>query len=348
MRGIAALLTFLALALLAPLTPASAEQPRTFLFIGGDDPRDHADALQREGVEGVQIVYAWRELEGEEGDYDFTEIERDLAYLASIDRALFVQLQDRFFLPEARHLPDYLLTEPQYRGGLARQKDYAGEGNPEGAGWVAMQWVPAVNDRYRALLTALAGRFDGRIAGLNLPESAADLDLDDPPDGFTCDGYVDATLGNLRHAASAFTSSPVVQYVNFWPCEWNNDHGYMARAFAVAEEAGAGIGGPDIVPERRGQMKNSYPFFHRYRDRLQLVAMAVQEPTLTYTDPATGRPFTAERIACYARDYLGVDIIFWSAESPWLTDPEDNVPVCPVAETDAVAELLPHEDLQTE
>ena len=50
----------------------------------------------------------------------------------------------------------------------------------------------------------------------------------------------------------------------------------------------------------------------------KLVAMAVQEPTLTYTDPATGKPFSRDQIVKFASDYLGVDIIFWTPEAPWL------------------------------
>jgi hypothetical protein len=41
-------------------------------------------------------------------------------------------------------------------------------------------------------------------------------------------------------------------------------------------------------------------------DRLLVVAMAVQEPTLTYTNPSTGRK------------YLGAEIIFWSRSAGWL------------------------------
>ena len=72
------------------------------------------------------------------------------------------------------------------------------------------------------------------------------------------------------------------------------------------------------MPWRQGQMKNSYPFFNRYKGRLALVAMAVQQPTLTYRNPATGKPFTHAEFLEFARDYLGVDIIFWSTSSPWL------------------------------
>jgi len=41
-------------------------------------------------------------------------------------------------------------------------------------------------------------------------------------------------------------------------------------------------------------MRNSYPFIHDYRDKVPIVAMAVQEPTLEYVNPATAKPFTRE------------------------------------------------------
>ena len=51
---------------------------------------------------------------------------------------------------------------------------------------------------------------------------------------------------------------------------------------------------------------------------LKLVAMAVQEPTLTYRNPATKKPFTKAEFEAFAEDYLGADVIFWSTASPWL------------------------------
>jgi hypothetical protein len=92
----------------------------------------------------------------------------------------------------------------------------------------------------------------------------------------------------------------------------------MSRAFEFAHANGIGLGGPDIVPYRKGQMKNAYPFFNQYKGKLSLVAMAVQEPTLTYTNPETKKPFTREEFVTFAQDYLGVDLIFWATASPWL------------------------------
>ena len=65
-------------------------------------------------------------------------------------------------------------------------------------------------------------------------------------------------------------------------------------------------------------MKNSYPFFNKYKGKLAFVGMAVQEPTLTYKNPKTGVPFTREEFQAFASDYLGVNAIFWSTSSPWL------------------------------
>ncbi len=311
------------LAIALAVLPASTHaqdgvEPLNYVFAGGSNASDVSGLLERRDISGVQILYTWKQLEPEQGTYDFSAIERDLATTEALDRKLWIQLQDRFFLPNARNLPDYILTEPQYEGGLERQITFIAEGEPEGAGWVAKQWVPALRQRFQALISALAEQFDGKIAGINLPETAIDIGEGDSQ--FDCEGYFNGELENARHASAAFRQSLVVQYINFWPCGWGDDNGYFTRFFAAAEQDGIGLGGPDIVPWRRGQMKNSYPFFHDYRGRLPVVAMAIQEPTLSYTNPDTGKRFTRADFLDFATEYLGVDIIFWSKDSPWLRD----------------------------
>ncbi|MEO1044726.1 MAG: hypothetical protein AAFX04_04730 [Pseudomonadota bacterium] len=288
-----------------------------FVFIGGEELELHRRLLASDEFDGAQVIYSWRALEPREGEYDFTKIERDLALADSLNKKLFVQLQDRFFLPGNRNLPEYILTEPEYGGGLVRQMDNAGEGKPKGSGWVAAQWNSAVRARYQALLGALGKRFDGSIHGINLPETAIEL-LPDTAEksGFSCDAYFQATMENLAAAKSAFTRSHVVQYVNFWPCEWNDSKGYMSRIFAFAVSEGVGIGGPDIIPYRRAQERNSYRFLEALGDELPLVAMAVQGPTLTYNNPQTGKKFTRAEFEDYAVNRLNVDIIFWSLRAP--------------------------------
>lgn len=304
------------LALLGPAKADQADRPANFLF-ASDSLSELTDLLKRPDIEGVQVVYSWKALEPRRGVYDFSEIDKDLALVSGLRKKLFIQIQDRFFSPEARNIPDYLFT-PDYAGGLVAQVDNPGEGKPQAMGWVATQWNPALRERYQALLTALAAAFDGKAYGVNLPETAIDIDMKGDRTGFSCDAYFSAEMDNLAAARQAFKQSVVVQYVNFWPCEWDNDHRYMSRIFDYAAKNNVGLGGPDIIPGRKGQMKNSYPFFNRYKGKLAFVGMAVQEPTLTYKNPRNGKPFTKAEFQAYAGDFLGADVIFWSSASPWL------------------------------
>ena len=74
--------TVLAIAALLAAAPASAAnrpEPANFIFAGGDNADEIADLLARPDIDGVQIIYNWRQLEPREGEYDFSKIERDLA-----------------------------------------------------------------------------------------------------------------------------------------------------------------------------------------------------------------------------------------------------------------------------
>ncbi|WP_448511517.1 hypothetical protein [Photorhabdus laumondii] len=215
-------------------------------------------------------------------------------------------------------MPFYLQQGTKYQGGLVAQVDNSGEGKAQGYGWVAIQWNTALRKRYQDLLFELAKEFDGRITGINLPETAVDIDMKQDKTGFSCDRYFSAELDNIKFARQVFKKSYVVQYVNFCPCEWDNDRQYMSRFFNFASKNKIVLGGPDIVPYQSAQMKNAYPFFNRYKGKLDLVAMAVQEPTLTYTNPKTKKAFTQEEFTHFAENDLGANIIFWSTTTPWL------------------------------
>ncbi len=288
-----------------------------FICVSSGNLNSVRTLLNSSDISGVQVVYTWRLLETSPDKYNFAPIEHDLEIVRRARKKLFVQIQDRFFSPDAKNVPPYLLSDPRYGGGIVSQMDNPGENKPPVSGWVAQQWNPLVRLRFQSLLRALAARFDGTVYGVNLPETAIDIDTKRDRSGFSCDGYFDAELDNIALARKVFKQSYVVQYVNFWPCEWNNDRGYMSRLFAFAAANRVGLGGPDVVPYQKSQMHNSYPFFNRYKGKLELVAMAVQEPTLTYRNPKTGRLFAHTEFEDFARGYLGANLIFWSA-SAWL------------------------------
>lgn len=152
-------------------------------------------------------------------------------------------------------------------------------------------------------------------------QTAASINYEKPPAGWSCDAYYEGTLANALTARRAFRHSNIVQYANFWPCEGKENPAYMRRFFDITAANHIGVGGPDIVPWNKGLMLNSYPFIRVYRDKIPLVALAVQEPTLEYLNPETNKPFTRVEFTRFAHVYLSADVIFWSKSSPWLTGP---------------------------
>src|SRR6266566_4812218 len=75
---------------------ASAAEPRHYVFFNRDRERiSDAAFLGTKTFEGAQLKYTWRELERGRDDYDFSAIQRDLAFLNSKGKKLFIQLQDQ-------------------------------------------------------------------------------------------------------------------------------------------------------------------------------------------------------------------------------------------------------------
>ncbi|ANH78171.1 hypothetical protein FSC845_05485 [Francisella persica ATCC VR-331] len=291
-----------------------AKNPQLYLFLGWDAAKDHIEELNNPEVKGVQIIYSWKKLEPDENKYDFSAIEGDYQVLKGYDKKLFIQLQDRSFDTNNIPVPKYLQSN-KYDGGIVEQKYFAREGYPIRVGWVTKQWNPNVKDRFHKLIEQLAKEFDGKIAGVNLPETAIDINQKFFNHKF-CNIYVNTIIDNMLFLKQQFKKSKVIQYVNFLTCEWNNDHGYMQKIFTAARKNNIGLGNPNTVPYRKSQMKNSYRFFNKYKSSLNTIAIAVQESDYTYTNPKTLKKFTPEQLYDFDKDYLGADIIFWNIKQP--------------------------------
>ena len=298
---------------------AQGRLPQLFLFLGGDEASSYEHMLKNNCINGLQIIYSWKQLEPKKGFYDFSKIEKDLKFLNKEHKKLFIQIQDRSFTPDVVNVPDYIRQESVYHGGVEMQYDFPGEGKPITTGWVARTWDPAVRGRFQLLIRKLASQFDGKIYGINLPETSADFDPNHMPKDFTSDKYFYSVIKNIRYLKKAFKKSQVIQYVNFFPGEWNNDHHYMSSLFTFARKHHIGLGGPDVVPYKNSQMKNSYPFFHQYKGNI-LTALAIQEPDYTYKHPSTGDFDTFYDFYSFAIEYLGASILFWNIEEPFFSN----------------------------
>jgi hypothetical protein len=316
-----------ALALLLFCTPSHADTPiQHYVFFAHERERIHETSfLETPAFAGAQLKYTWRELEPERDHYDFSALQKDWEFLKSKGKRLFVQLQETSFDAKNRLVPDYLLQDPQFHGGADKQYNIENddESKAEIGGWVARRWDAAVRTRFHKLLFALGKAFDGKIEGINLPETAVEFGMSGKlfPKGFTPAIYRDATLLNMTALKKAFPKSVVMQYANFMPSEWlpENNKGYLNSVYAHAKRLKIGVGGPDLMPYKPGQMKHAYPRIRAHFGAAP-TGVAVQDGNYSHKNPKTGKPITLNEIVGFAKGYLKVNYIFWCTEEPYYSE----------------------------
>ena len=312
--------------MLTQLRPVSAEsKPKNYVFFN----------LNREGIknrsfydsklfEGAEIKYTWRSLEPQKGLYDFSAIEKDISFLQSKGKRLFIQLQDVSFDPKIVNVPTYITNDPEYAGGANLQYDFKDDkdNEPKEMGWVSRRWDKTVRERYTILLDEIANQFDGRIEGIVLPETSVEFGMTGKyfPTKYNPEKYRNSIIEIMKAAHNAFKKSLVLQYANFMPGEWLpwDDKGYLASIFEEAQSLKIGIGGPDIIPYKKGQMNHSYYFAHKYYGKIKL-GYAVQEGNYSQMNARTGKIMTIDDIYTFASEYLKSDYIFWYPEEPYFS-----------------------------
>jgi hypothetical protein len=308
----------------APATAAAVSGLQHYIFFNLDRERiREASFVENPSVAGAQLKYTWRELEPERDRYAFRPLLDDLAFLEAHGKRLWVQLQDVSF-DERVNVPDYLLEDPEFNGGANRKYEYDEERKvAKFDGWVARRWDPAVIDRLGRLLRALGDEVDGRIEGVSLAETSVGFGRGEEtrPAGYSLDAYATGIKAIMSAAGEVFPRSEVIQYANFMPGEWLpwDDKGYLRGVYEHAAIAGVGVGGPDLMPFRKGQQNHCQRFI-RERSADTVAGLAVQWGNLEEIDPETGRPVTVERLHRFAEDELALDYIFWGTQEPFYSE----------------------------
>jgi hypothetical protein len=310
--------------LLGCCPPAIGQRLHQYVFFNLERSRIHESAfLHTPAFEGAQLKYTWRELEPSKGEYHFGPIESDLNFLAQHGKRLFIQLQDVSFDAARINVPSYVISGKEYGGGVALQFDTDTSGRQTTGGWVSRRWDPAVRRRLICLIDTLGKIFDGRIEGINLPETSVTFGNDPQrfPDGFTPEGYRDAIISLMKALKKAFPKSVAMIYANFMPGEWLPavDHSFLRSIFDTARTLGVGLGGPDLLPYRRGQMNNGYRFLRQCSGIIPS-GIAVQDGNYDAVNPRTGRRVTIGELMEFADTVLHVQYVFWCTEEPYYSD----------------------------
>lgn len=275
---------------------------------------------------GAQIMYPWALLEPEKDKYDFSMIVEDYDFLKTKWKKLFVQLQDATFATTFNAVPRYVRSK-EYDGGAIYQRD--NDGKPEG--WVAKRWNPKVRDRFDKLLAALGQEFDGRIEGINLQETSIGVSNKDDPT-FSGKGYAAAIKANMLAMRKAFKKSVTMQYANFMPDEWLpwDDKGHLRSIYLYGEKIGVGLGGPDLMFTKKGQLNHTIAMMHE-NTFTSPIGIAVQDGNYigeTGTDRVVNNHKNiVPALHDFAKDFLRVNYMFWSNQEPYFT--QDVLPSFP-------------------
>jgi hypothetical protein len=303
----------------------TAKSIHHYVFFGQDRKKIAADSafFDTRTLEGAQVTYTWRQMEPQKDAYDFSMIREDLVLLDAHGKRLWIQIQDVSFDSSRINVPRYLLQDPIYNGGAAPQyNDRVDENHTRVSGWVARRWDPAVQQRFHQLLHALGKEFDGRIEGVNLNETSVVFGESVRlfPKGYSFEIYRDAIITNMKALKRAFPKSVAMQYGNFMPGEWRptDDKGYLRAVYQAAKESNIGMGGPDLMPYRPGQLLGSYPLI-REAAGVVPTAIAVQDGNLAEVNPATGKRVEVSELMRFAADYLKVDYVFWGIKEPYYS-----------------------------
>ncbi len=312
--------------------PIPADSIQHFVYFSRDRDAiiDHPFLAHNRFV-GAQIMYSWRQLEPQKGKYNFSLIKEDLRYLTKHQKKLFIQLQDVTFDSRYKAVPNYLLA-PAYDGGA--YEEISEQGKPEG--WVAKRWNEAVQERFKLLLNALGEEFDGKIEGLNLQETAIGATAEKVP-GFSESKYLVGIKANMRAMKEAFPHSTCMIYANFMPGEWLpwEDKGYLQSIYEYGEEIGVGLGAPDLLVQRKGQLNHPLKFMHEGTFSVP-IGIAVQDGNYIAKTGADqdyqeaedkgndNRANKVPMLQAFAADFLEINYMFWVNQEPYFV--EDVLP----------------------
>ncbi len=275
--------------------------------------------LSHSMFKGAQIMYSWRDFEPEKGKYDFSILKHDYKYLKNYSKKLFIQLQDVTFNPQYKAVPDYLLTA-EYDGGAVMQYN----DDKSAGGWVAKRWNKKVRERFSLLLQALGKAFDGKIEGINLQETSIGV----KDSSFLELDYIIGLKENMLALKKAFPTSTTMIYANFIPGEWlpGNDKGYLRSIYQYGEKIGVGLGGPDLMVKRKGQLNHILAMMHEGHFTVPL-GIAVQDGNYIGETGDTdeekkkkGHNNLVPLLYNFAKDFLKINYMFWANQEPYFKE----------------------------
>lgn len=182
--------------------------------------------------------------------------------------------------------------------------------------------------RFALFLNALGKEFDGKVAGVNLQETAIGVEQKYDPT-FTPALYAESLKNNMSALKVAFPTSVTMQYANFMPGEWLpwEDKGYLKSIYQHGQKIGVGLGASDLMVRKKGQLNHALALMHEGKFTAPL-GIAVQDGNYigetNTTEVKNQRPNLVPMLHGFAQDFLRVQYMFWVDQKPYFQ--EDLLP----------------------
>ena len=294
---------------------------------------------------GLKMKYLWKNLEPQEGVYDFSTIEKDLNYCKSLGRKMIVLLMDKTFNNvNLRYLPSYLDNDDTclYIQGTT-------------GGWTPVRWSPLYIERLDLLMKAMAQKFDldPYFAGVSYQETAlsvpqatlTSLTASDftPFEPYTAAKYNDALKTIVTNTAKAFKHSAVFWQINGQGGTNNADLNFFKsdlQYFIDNNYRNIVVVQNDILPYRPVVNRVGIPLNNEFKGLIPLAGTAAYSAYNTHVNDITNTPTTPpldpvtlkgvytsmQEIFDFATQQLYTQIIFWvyvpGTSSAHRTDPD--------------------------
>jgi hypothetical protein len=183
-------------------------------------------------LKGMQLRIYWAALESAKGKYTFGNVEQIHQRLATCKKQLVLQVVAASFGGK----PDGIVP-----------RDLENRLAETTKGYIARFWEPGVMDRFIALYSALAERFDREphFEGVILAETAAG----NAGDGYTAAAFIAQITRGTKAIRAVWPKSNVIVFNNFIQgATTQQSVDFMKTLHAT----GVALGGPDVLPPPNG------------------------------------------------------------------------------------------------
>jgi hypothetical protein len=186
-------------------------------------------------LKGLQYRVEWADLEAAKGQYTFAGVDAVYDALAACGKRLVLQVLAVDFNTSNADgfLPNYLRTDAEYKGGVAKTK----------TGYIARLWEEPVMTRLIALSRALGAHYDQKpnFEAIVLAETATSK----VEEGYSATAFIDQLKRAIPQMVEAWPTTNFIVYNNF--LQGSTESQFVDFVNFIRSNR-AVLGGPDTLP----------------------------------------------------------------------------------------------------